>query len=354
MSAAGPRGCGSQQAQAVRRGGGAVAGMAALLAAAVAAVALAVALLPVAAWAAEEGAAPATASATPAPGQPAPFVIVNKAQPFMDAEALDRRLSAADESGVPYLLEVTGVYDHAEWPSFQAFCQLVSRHVAQGHATVVIAYPLYQGDVTLVAVDEALERALGYYLEHGVAPVAVTFDGVTQADAVGRLAGADVRVVNGRSLGDGVEDGTATVFLPGGASAQAVRIDASASEEEFRRTFDSLAGASVSDLGAMDLTLAVGGTTVRQAGGVAGYEVAAGEEGQEPSSGTIAPGAQAEGDPYEGYRYGRELMPVISVNMTSGNRWLLALSVAAIVVFSAFMLRQRRLVKRTFVRKGRR
>lgn len=102
----------------------------------------------------------------------AQFVVIDSVYPFADPNKLFSTVRKLTEQKINFVISVMPIYQNADFPAMQQFCEVLRFAQANGGAIILHA-PLIQGDLDEGTLQQKLTEAAQSYFKNQVYPVAL-------------------------------------------------------------------------------------------------------------------------------------------------------------------------------------
>lgn len=102
----------------------------------------------------------------------AQFLVVDALYPFTDPKALLALVEQMVKEKTPFVLSVMPIYENADFPAMQQFCEVLRYAQANGGAVILHA-PIVQNALNVETLQQKLTDATQNYFDNGVYPVAL-------------------------------------------------------------------------------------------------------------------------------------------------------------------------------------
>jgi hypothetical protein len=293
-----------------------------------------------------------------APAAYGQYLVLDWVYPFLDPEALMERTDMLEEEGVPYVLALTPVFDHGDYPAMKRFCEYL-RYVQSRGAGLILRVPFVSiRQVDLEDLIRNMEISYEAYAAYGVYPLAVEAPVSWLECEKGLEALRGYRTVFLFESDDALADDEApdqnTAYRDGhqivapawqdsrvytSAYAQAIYLDAQMDLEEMRTQIERIKTSKRVLKGLLEMENRVysGDYAVVSANGI--LQV----------NGEHADTAYAPFTYDENYEYDRGLGQYFKEQIETSNNWLMVFVVLACSVFLVMIALFRRQIRRELV-----
>jgi hypothetical protein len=102
----------------------------------------------------------------------AQFIVIDSAYPFTDPHRLLATVQKLAEEKISFVISVMPIYQNADFPAMQQFCEVLRFAQANGGAVILHA-PILQGGLDVPDLQQKLSDAVQSYFENQVYPVAL-------------------------------------------------------------------------------------------------------------------------------------------------------------------------------------
>ncbi len=101
------------------------------------------------------------------------YLVLENAYPFIDPKAISERADLLRDSGMPFVISVTGLYGNADHPSMKRFCEVLRYEQSRGTG-IIMRVPFVTLDrVDIKSLLKHMSIAYEGYSSYGVYPAAV-------------------------------------------------------------------------------------------------------------------------------------------------------------------------------------
>lgn len=101
------------------------------------------------------------------------YVVLNEVYPFFDPNGLMDVHALLESMGIPYAISVMPVFQNAEFPAMQRFCEFLRYAQSRGASIVLRCPQVHIADVQPEELMRHLDTSYGAYARYGVYPVAL-------------------------------------------------------------------------------------------------------------------------------------------------------------------------------------